>query len=72
MTDLFFFSINAMKRGIMKPPWPYMPITMYNEINCVYIACGAIICSDWEESYNAMIQFIFKKIKKKEQMRTFM
>ena len=60
-----FFSIDAMKRGINKLLWPYMSITMYNEINCVCVACEAIICSEREESYNTMIQFVFKNSKKR-------
>ena len=60
-----FLSIDAMKRGINKLLWPYMSITMFNEINCVCVACEAIICSEREESYNAMIQFVLKNSKKR-------
>ena len=38
---------------------------MYNEINCVCVACEAIICSEREESYNAMIQFVLKNSNKR-------
>ena len=62
-----FLSIDKMKRGINKLLWPYMSITMYNEINCVCVACEAIIFSEREEFYNAMIQFILKKSQKKDQ-----
>ena len=44
-----YLSIDAMKRGINKLLWPYMSITMYNEINCVCVACEAIMCSEREE-----------------------
>ena len=37
-----FLSIDAMKCGINKLLWPYMYITLYNEINCVCVACEAI------------------------------
>ena len=60
-----FVSIDAMKRGINKLLWPYMSITMYNEINCVCVACEAIICSEREEAYNAMIQFVIKNSQKR-------
>jgi len=60
-----FVSIDAMKRGINKLLWPYMSITMYNEINCVCVACEAIICSEREDAYNAMIQFVIKNSKKR-------
>jgi len=60
-----FVSIDAMKRGINKLLWPYMSITMYNEINCVCVACEAIICSEREDAYNAMIQFVLKNSKKR-------
>ena len=60
-----FLSIDAMKRGINKLLWPYMSITMYNEINGVCVACDAIICSEREESYNAMIQSVLKNSKKR-------
>ena len=54
-----------MKHGINKLLWPYMSITMYNEINCICVACETIICSEREELYNAMIQFIPKNSKKR-------
>ena len=60
-----FLNIDAMKRGINKLLWPYMSITMYNEINCVCVACEAIICSEREESYNAMIQFVLRNSKRR-------
>ena len=60
-----FLSIDAMKRGINKLLWPYMSITMYNEINCVCVACEAITCTEREESYNAMIQFVLKNSKRR-------
>ena len=60
-----FLSIDDMKRGINKLLWPYMSITMYNELNSVCVACEAIICSEREESYNAMIQFVLQNSKKR-------
>ena len=63
--DMFggFLSIDAMKRGINKLLWPYMSITMFNELNSICVACEAIICSERDESYNAMIQFVLKNSK---------
>ena len=53
-----FISIDAMKRGLNKLLWPYMSICMYNELNTICVACEAIICSEREEAYRAMIDFV--------------
>ena len=37
-----------------------MSITMYNEINYICVPCEAIICSEQEESYITLIQFVLK------------
>lgn len=60
-----YLSIDAMKRGINKLLWPYMSIAMFNEINCVCVACEAIICSEREEAYHAMIQFVLKNSRRR-------
>ena len=60
-----YLSIDAMKRGINKLLWPYMSITMFNEINSVCVGCEAIICSEREDAYKAMIQFVIKNSKKR-------
>ena len=41
-----------------------MSITMYNNINCICIACEAIICSEHEVSYITMIPSVLKISKK--------
>ena len=34
-------SINVMKHGINKLLWLNTSITMYDEINCIFVACEA-------------------------------
>ena len=56
---------HVMKHGINKLLWPNMSITMYNEINSICVTCEAIICSEQEESYITLIQFVLKTSKKR-------
>ena len=50
----------CMKCGINKLLQSYISITIYNEINSVYVVCEAIIYSQWEGAYDAMIKFVWK------------
>lgn len=52
-----FISVDAMKRGINKWLWPYIAITMYNELDMVCVGCESIICTERIEAYESVINF---------------
>ena len=37
-----------------------MPISRYNELNSVCLACKGIVCGDRVEAYSAMVQFVIE------------
>ena len=49
--------MDTMKRHLANLNWPYMSISIYNELNSVYLACEGIVCRERVEAYNAMVQF---------------
>ena len=55
-----YICLDAMKRPINKYQWPYMAIAMYNEMNKICVACEAIICTEREDAYRAMIDFVLR------------
>ena len=55
-----FISIDAMKRGINKFLWPYIAITMYNEMESICVGCEGIVCTEREEAYKAMVEFVVR------------
>jgi len=55
-----FISIDAMKRAINTNCWPYVSITMYNELERVCLGCEAILTSERNESYKAIIDFVLE------------
>ena len=60
-----FFSTDAMLRPINEMEWPYMSISMYNELNSVCVACEGIFCGERVEAYKAMVDFILDNNKKR-------
>ena len=44
--------------GLIDISWPYMSISMYNELNSVCLACEGIVCGERVDAYNAMLQFV--------------
>ena len=55
-----FISMDAMKRHLTDIDWPYMSISMHNELNSVCLACEGIVCGERVEAYNAMVQFVLR------------
>ena len=53
-----FVAIDAMKRELNTLLWPYMAITMYNELNMICLGCEAIVISERKEAYKALLNFI--------------
>ena len=41
-----FVAVDAMKRGINNLDWPYMALTMYNELPMICVGCEGIIISE--------------------------
>ena len=52
-----FLSMDAMLCPINEIEWPYISISMYNELNSVCVACEGIVCGERVEAYKAMIDF---------------
>ena len=55
-----YLSMDAMLRPINEMEWPYMSISMYNELNSVCVACEGIVCGERLEAYKAMIDFVIE------------
>lgn len=53
-----FIALDAMKREINSLLWPYMAITMYNELEMICLACEAIVITERKEAYKALINFV--------------
>ena len=53
-----YISMNAMMRPINDIKWPYISISMFNELNSACVACEGIVCGERVEAYNAMLQFV--------------
>ena len=52
-----YISVDAMKRDINYLLWPYMAVTMLNEMGNVCVGCEGIMLSEREEAYEAMLNF---------------
>ena len=52
-----YISVDAMKRDINVLLWPYMAVTMLNELGNVCVGCEGIMLSEREEAYQAMLDF---------------
>ena len=55
-----FINMDTMKRHLTSLDWPYMFISMYNELNSVCLACEGIVCGEQVEAYKAMVQFVLQ------------
>ena len=61
-----FISLDAMKWNLTNLDWPYMSISMYNELNSVCLACEGIVCGERIEAYSAMVQFVLNHNNKRK------
>ena len=52
-----YLSVDAMKRDLNTLLWPYMATSMWNDLNEVCVGCEAIMLSEREEAYEAMLNF---------------
>lgn len=52
-----YVSVDAMKRDINTLLWPYMAVSMWNDLNEVCVGCEGIMLSEREEAYKAMLDF---------------
>ena len=55
-----FISIDAMNREINMMEWPYISVTMYNELDKVCLGCEAIMTAERHEAYSAIIDFMLE------------
>lgn len=62
-----FASLDCMKRGINKFLWPYVALSMYNEMEKLCLGCEGIICAERVEAYKAMIDFLLASSPKRKQ-----
>ena len=53
-----FIALDAMKRKLNTLLWPYIALTMYNEMNMICVACEGIFISERQEAYNAILNFV--------------
>ena len=61
-----FISMDAMKRNLTNLDWPYMSISMYNELSSVCLACEGIVCGERVDAYSAMVQFVIQNNNKRK------
>ena len=50
-------SIDSVKREINTYNWPYVAISMYNEMEQLCLGCEGIVCTERVEAYKALIKF---------------
>ena len=60
-----YICLDGMQKIINMLAWPYMAMTLYNELNSICVACEAIICPERQDGYRAMIDFVVGQTKKK-------
>ena len=61
-----FVCVDAMKRDLNTLLWPYVAVTMYNEMDSVCVGCEGIVLSEREEAYQAMLEFQVKYSRRKK------
>ena len=54
-----------MKRGLNTLLWPYIAVTMMNELQQICVACEAIMMAEHIEAYRFIIQFLSKNAPKR-------
>ena len=60
-----YISMDAMMRPINDMKWPYVSISMFNELNSVCVGCEGIVCGERVEAYNAMLNFVLENTNKR-------
>ena len=53
-----FLAVDAMKRGTNDLIWPYMEITICNELNMICLGCEGVVTAERLEAYKAMVCFV--------------
>lgn len=53
-----FIALDAMKRELNSLLWPYMAISMYNELGMICLGCEAIVITERKEAYKGLINFV--------------
>ena len=53
-----YIALDAMKRGLNTLLWPYLAITMLNELKQVCVACEAVMIGERIDAYKFMITFL--------------
>ena len=56
--------MDAMTRPINDMKWPYVSISMFNELNSVCVACEGIVCGERVQVYNEMLTIVLENTNK--------
>lgn len=51
-----YVSLDAMKRGLHKLNWPYIAITMLNDLKKVCVGCESIMVGEQDEAYEFVVK----------------
>ena len=54
-------SPDSMFRTINSWNWPYMAISMYNELNMLCLGCKGFMCGEHLDAYSFMTHFLIAK-----------
>ena len=54
-----------MKRGINKLLWPYLAVTLLNDLNKVCVACESIMMAERDQAHIAVMDFVIKSAPKR-------
>lgn len=57
-----FFALDAMKRALNTLLWPYVALTMYNELEMICLGCEGIFCTERDEAYIATVKFVIDNV----------
>ena len=56
-----YIASDSMYRTINSWNWPYMSITMYNELNMLCVGCEGFMCGERLDAYSFMTHFLIEK-----------
>ena len=62
-----FICVDAMKRDLNTLLWPYVAITMHNEMGSICVGCEGIVLSERVEAYHAMLEFQVSNSRRKKE-----
>ena len=60
-----YVCLDVMKRGINKLLWPYLAVTLLNDLNKVCVACESIVMAERDQACIAVMDFVIKSAPKR-------